>query len=154
MTKKQGFNIRINAFLEIDKKDFGRQATVFAMIDGITKTGKLPDDFFATATIISIDAKQGAADVPDAPAADQGEQIDPANTPLTTDPMPDGATVLESSEMLDLSVFQTIKLADGTETYRRISAEQNAAEIDGMDGSVTEMVGDKVTKRGGKQVAV
>lgn len=129
MTKKQGFNIRINAFLEIDKKDFARQAKVYGLIDGITKTGKLPDDFFATATIVGIDAKQGTADIPDAPPADQGERPDAANTPLTTDPLPDGAIVLESAEALDLSVFQTIKLVDGTEQFRRISAEQNIAEI-------------------------
>lgn len=129
MTKKKGFHIKIGAFLEIDPKDFARQAKVFGMIDGITKTKTLPADFFALAKIVDIDAKQGTADIPDAPAADKGDRPDAANTPLTTDPLPDGATVLESVEALDLSVFQTIKLADGTETYRRISAEQNAAEI-------------------------
>lgn len=128
MTKKKGFNIRINAFLEIDPKDFARQSKVFGMIDGITKTKSLPDDFFSIAKITEIDAKQGTADIPDAPPADQ-TQFDPASVPLTTDPLPDGAIVLEAADDLAGGVFQTIKLADGTEAYRRISTDQNAAEL-------------------------
>lgn len=69
MTKTTGFKVRIDAFLPIDKKDFGKQAAAYAMIDGITKSGKLPDDFFASATITGIDARAGIAELPDAPAS-------------------------------------------------------------------------------------
>ena len=69
MTKKTGFKIRIDAFVEIDKKDFGKQAAAYAMMDEIKKSGELTTDFFETATILGIDAKQGSAEAPDAPAA-------------------------------------------------------------------------------------
>ena len=42
--------------------------------------------------------------------------------------MPEGATVLESATDLGGNIFQTIRLADGTETFRRISDEQDRAE--------------------------
>jgi hypothetical protein len=70
VTKKHGFKIRIDAFVEIDKKDFGKQAAAFALMDTIKRTNKLPDDFLTTATITSIDAKQGSADIPDPTAAE------------------------------------------------------------------------------------
>jgi hypothetical protein len=125
MTKKQGFKVTIVAFVEIDKKDFGKQAKAFETMDAITKTGKVPADFLTSATILSINAKQGGADVPDAA---KGDEFDPATWPLTTEPLPEGATVLAATTMLDTSIFQTVRLVDGTETSRRISAEQDAAE--------------------------
>lgn len=149
MTKKTGFKVNIVAFVEIDKKDFGKQAAAFAMMDTITRTGKLPDGFMASASILAINAKQGSADIPDQPASEP-DKNDPASWPLTTDGLPDGATILEQSEALDLSVIQTIRLADGTETLRRISADQAAAED--AASAPNEMVGDKVTRRGGKPV--
>lgn len=82
MTKKHGFKIRIDAFVEIDKKDFGKQAAAFALMDTIKRTNQLPDDFLSTATITGIDAKQGSADIPDAPAL-----IDPPDEP----PLPEVA---------------------------------------------------------------
>lgn len=129
MTKTKGFKIRVDLFLPIDKKDFAKQAATYQLIADIQKTGKVPAELLQAAHILSIDVKDGSAEIPAAPAADSGNQDDPALTPLTTDPLPDGAIILESSEALDLSVIQTIKLADGTETMRRISAEQDAAEI-------------------------
>lgn len=68
MTKLKGFKIKIDAFLAIDAKDFGKQAAAYATIDGIQKTGKLPDGFLDTVTIVGIDAKIGSHEVPDAPA--------------------------------------------------------------------------------------
>lgn len=149
MAKKTGFKVNIVAFVEIDKKDFGKQAAAFAMMDTITRTGKLPEGFMASASILSINAKQGSADIPDQPASEP-DKNDPANWPLTTDGLPEGATILEQSEALDLSVIQTIRLADGTETLRRISPGQAADE--GETSAANEMVGDKVTRRGGKPV--
>lgn len=66
MTKKSGFKIRVDYFVEIDKKDFGKQAAAFAMIDTITKTGTLPADF--SGVVLEVSAKQGSADVQDVPA--------------------------------------------------------------------------------------
>lgn len=145
--KTQGFHVRIDAFVTIDKTDFGKQAAAYAMMDAIKKTNKLPDDFFTTAVILDINGKAGSAELsPTATSGDQGDKMDPANWPLTTDPLPEGATVIESTTDLAGHIFQTIKLADETETFRRITAEQDAAE----QATATEMVGDKVTKRGGK----
>jgi hypothetical protein len=125
MTKKQGFKVRIDAFVEIDKKDYGKQAAAYAMMDAVTKSGKLPADFWTSAVILGISATPGGAEVPDAPKNDGGG---PADVPLTTDPLPEGAIVLEATTGLDGLVFQTVRLADGTEVGRRISAEQDATE--------------------------
>lgn len=127
MTKKFGFIIRLDAFVEIDKKDFRKQADAFALMADIEKSGKLPPSFFEQAKILGLTVKQGNTDVTDAPAA-TGEKPDPADVPLTTDPLPEGATVLESTTDLGGNIFQTIRLADGTEAFRRISDEQDRAE--------------------------
>lgn len=130
MTKKAGFLVTLSYFLPIDKKDYAKQAATYQAMAEIEKTGRLPADLISTAILVGVPkVKQGNQDVPDAPAGDQGDKQDPATWPLTADPLPDGAVILESSEALDLSVFQTIRLEDGTETFRRISAEQNAAEV-------------------------
>lgn len=145
MTKKQGFKVTIVAFVEIDKKDFGKQAKAFETMDAITKTGKVPADFLTSATILSVAAKQGGADVPDAPTSgDQGDKTDPANVPLTTDPLPAGATVLEATTDLAGHIYQTVRLADGTEIGRRITAEQDKAETGSIppqtdDGKAAEV---------------
>lgn len=149
MTKRTGFIITATYFVPIDKKDFAKQAAAYATMAEIEKTGMLPADF--SGAILSVKAKQGTADVPDAPQGTQPDRTDPANWPLTTDHLPDGAEVLESTTDLAGHIFQTIRLADGTETFRRITAEQNDAEL--AAAPVTEMVGDKITKRGGKPVS-
>lgn len=123
MTKTKGFKLRIEAFLPIDKKDFNKQAAAFATLAEIERTGKLPAGFFDQVTILGIDAKEGSAELP---APDYIN--DPATVPLTTDPLAEGAAVLEATTALDGSIFQTVRLVDGTEVFRRISAEQDAAE--------------------------
>ena len=80
MTKKSGFKIRIDAFVEIDRKDYGKQAAAYAMMAEITSTNKLPDDFFAKATIISIDAKQGSAEIAEPAAVEPKEPVTPPVT--------------------------------------------------------------------------
>jgi hypothetical protein len=136
MTKKFGFIIRLDAFLEIDKKNFAKQAEAFALMAEIEKTGKLPAEFFERAKVLGLTVTQGNKDVPD--AAKTGDEFDPATWPLTTDPLPEGATVTAATTMLDTSIFQTVRLADGSETSRRISAEQDAAET----GKVSPQVDD------------
>lgn len=126
MTKKAGFLVTATYFLPIDKKDFAKQAATYQAMAEIEKSGKLPPDFTTTAVLVAVKAKQGSADVPD--AAPAGDRQDPANWPLTTDPLPDGASIIESVDALDASVFQTIRLEDGTETFRRITAAQDKAE--------------------------
>lgn len=127
MTKKSGFLITATYFLPIDKKNFAAQAKTFTAIADIEKTGTLPADF--AGTVISVKAKQGSADIPDAPqTASEPDKADPASWPLTSDPLPADATVIEATTDLAGHIFQTLKLADGTETFRRITAEQDAAE--------------------------
>lgn len=121
MTKKHGFKIRIDAFLELDKKNFGKQAETYGLIAEMQKTGKLPANFFDTAVIVKVDARQGGQDFEDAPGDD-------GDVPLTTEPLAEGSTVIASAMMLDGNVFQTVKLADGTEQPRRVSADQDEAE--------------------------
>lgn len=134
MTKKFGFNIRLDAFLEIDKKDFSKQAEAFALMAEIEKTGKIPATFFERAKVLGLTVKQGNADIPDAPAGgEQTDKADPANWPLTTDPLPEGAIVLEATTDLAGHIFQTIRLVDGSETFRRISAEQDKAETGSIE---------------------
>lgn len=123
MTKKTGFLITATYFLPIDKKNFAAQAATFSAIAEIEKTGTLPADF--AGTLIAVKAKQGSADIPDAP---QTASVDDKDVPLTTDPLPEGASVIEGTQGLDGHIFQTVKLADGSETRRRITAEQDAAE--------------------------
>lgn len=126
MTKKHGFKIRLDLFLELDKSDYRKQATTFAAIAEITEKGKLPEGFLDLATIVGVSAKAGGYD-PDEPATG-GSEPGPADTPLTTDALPDGSTVADSVIALDGSVFQTLKLEDGSEAFRRISVEQDTAE--------------------------
>jgi hypothetical protein len=129
MTKKFGFIIRLDAFLEIDKKNFSKQAEAFALMADIEKSGKLPAEFFERAKVLGLTVKQGNSDIPDTPTSgNQGDEFDPANWPLTTDALPEGAAVLESTTDLAGHIFQTIRLVDGAETFRRITAEQDAAE--------------------------
>lgn len=102
MTKKTGINIRLDAFIEIDKTNFAQQRDAFGVLAEIEQTGKLPANFFDLAVIVDLSAKQGSADVPDAP--------------IGTDPdEPALPGVIEEEP-------------------------------------VTEMIGDKITKRGGKPV--
>lgn len=152
MAKMKGFKISLDYFLPIDQSDFGKQSAAFALADAIQK-GNIPDDFFKSAIAIGVTVKQGSSDIDIAPPKDDAKDINPADVPLTTDPLPEGATVLEASEALDGSMFQTIRLVDGTETYRRISHEQNAAENPDIEPAATKMEGKKVTERGGKPVA-
>lgn len=129
MTKLTGFKVRIDAIIPIDKTDFGKQAAAFKLMDDITKTKTLPANFFDLAKLVDVSAKQGSAEVADEPPANDANKDDPANTPLTTDPLPEGAVVLEASDALDQTIIQTVRLVDGSEVMRRISAEQNAAEL-------------------------
>src|SRR5687768_7110574 len=99
MAKTQGFKIRADFFLPLDKKDFAKQRDVYGMIATIQETGKLPDDFLSRVTLISVDARQGGHETPAAPGTDL--TVDPAATPLTTDPMPEGATLVDSMAALD-----------------------------------------------------
>jgi len=129
MTKRTGFLITATYFLPIDKKDFAKQATAYATMAEIDKTGTLPADF--SGTLLSVKAKQGTADIPDAPqTTSEPDKTDPASWPLTTEPLPADAVVLESTTDLAGHIFQTIRLVDGTETFRRVTAEQDAAEQD------------------------
>lgn len=129
MTKKSGFLITATYFLPIDKKNFAAQAATFSAIAEIEKTGTLPADF--AGTLIAVKAKQGSADIPDAPqTASEPDKSDPASWPLTDQPLGDDATILEYTTDLAGHIFQTIRLADGTETFRRITAEQDQAERD------------------------
>lgn len=130
MTKRTGFLITATYFLPIDKKNFAAQAATYAAIAEVEKTGTLPADF--SGTLISVKAKQGSADVPDAPQTPSNEpdHTDPASWPLTSEPLPADAAVLESTTDLAGHIFQTIRLADGAETFRRITAEQNQSELD------------------------
>lgn len=125
MTKKTGFIITATYFVPIDKKDFAKQALAYATMAEIDKTGTLPADF--AGTLLSVKAKQGSADIPDAPTQPEGQ---PGDVPLTTEPLPADAIVLESATDLAGHIYQTIRLADGTETGRRITAEQDASEQD------------------------
>lgn len=128
-TKTPGFNIRIDAFIPVDKKNFSAQAAAFALVGALQDTKKITPEFLQGATILDINAKLGTADLTAIPAATKtGDEFDPAAWPLTTDPLPEGATVLESTADLGGDIFQTIRLADGTETFRRISDEQDRAE--------------------------
>lgn len=130
MTKKHGFKIKAEFFLELDKMDFKKQAATYAALAEIQSTGKLPASFLETATVISVSAKAGGYD-PDEQASgstDGDGETGPADTPLTTDPLADGATVVDSMLGLDGNVFQTLKLEDGSEAFRRISADQDTAE--------------------------
>jgi hypothetical protein len=130
MSKKPGFKITIFGFIPIDKKDFKRQAEIYAAMAKLQEPGaKLTPDLLALMTMTAPPkVGQGSAEVPDAPYQHAGDMNDLANWPLTADPLPEGATVLEASEPLDGSIMQRIKLASGVETMRRISAEQDAAE--------------------------
>lgn len=125
MTKKTGFLITATYFLPIDKKNFAAQAATFSAIADIEATGKLPADF--AGTLLTVKAKQGSADIPDAP---QTAAVDPKDVPLTTEPLPADAVILETTTDLAGHIYQTIRLADGTETGRRITAEQDQSEQD------------------------
>ena len=125
MTKRTGFLITATYFLPIDKKNFAAQAATFSAIADIEATGKLPADF--TGTLLTVKAKQGSADIPDAP---QTATVEPKDVPLTTEPLPADAVILETTTDLAGHIYQTIRLADGTETGRRITAEQDQAEQD------------------------
>ena len=127
-TKTKGFKIRLDLFLPIDTDDFGKQAAAYATMDKLQKARQVTPELLEAATLMDMSVKIGSEELPDAPAVEI-DKTDPANTPLTTDPLPDGAVILESTDALDASVFQTIRLADGTEHFRRISAEQNDAEM-------------------------
>lgn len=141
MTKKSGFLITATYFLPIDKKNFAAQAATFSAIAEIEKTGALPADF--AGTVISVKAKQGSADIPDAPqTASDPDKADPASWPLTSDPLPADAAVIEATTDLAGHIFQTLKLADGTETFRRVTAEQDQAERD-ADARLAEATGGK-----------
>jgi len=130
MTKRTGFLITATYFLPIDKKNFAAQAATFSAIADIEATGKLPDDFIGE--LISVKAKQGSTDA--APVAEttttEPDMTDPAKWPLTTEPMPADAVILEATTDLAGHIFQTIRLVDGTETFRRLTAEQDQAEQD------------------------
>lgn len=63
MTKKTGFKVRIEAFVEVDKKDFKKQADAYATMAKIEETGTLPADFLETATILGVTAKAGSAEI-------------------------------------------------------------------------------------------
>lgn len=147
MTKTTGFKIKIEAFLPIDRTSFAKQAAAYQMMDALQTSGKFTQELINSLVITGLVAKVGSADIPDAP--DQGDNSlnDPANIPLTTDPLPEGAIVLEAAEALDNTVVMTVRLVDGTEVGRRVSADQYAAET---KEPVTEMEGGKVTKRGYK----
>jgi len=96
MTKKTGFLITASYFLPIDKKNFAAQAATYAAIADIEKTGTLPADF--AGTLIGVKAKQGSADIPDAaPTTSEPDKTDPASWPLTTEPLPADAVILESA---------------------------------------------------------
>lgn len=125
MNKKTGFLITATYFLPIDKKNFAAQAATFSAIAEIEKTGTLPADF--AGTLIAVKAKQGRADIPDVP---QSADVDPKDVPLTTDTLPADAVILEATTDLAGHIYQTIRLTDGTETGRRITAEQDQAEQD------------------------
>jgi len=125
MTKRTGFLITATYFLPIDKKNFAAQAATFSAIADIEATGKLPSDF--AGTLLTVKAKQGSADIPDAP---QTATVEPKDVPLTTEPLPADAVILETTTDLAGHIYQTIRLADGTETGRRITAEQDQAEQD------------------------
>jgi len=125
MTKRPGFIITANYFLPIDKKNFAAQAKTFAAVAEIEANNKLPADF--AGTLLTVKAKQGSADIPDAP---QTATVEPKDVPLTTEPLPADAVVLETTTDLAGHIYQTIRLADGTETGRRITAEQDQAEQD------------------------
>lgn len=139
-TKKTGINIRLDAFIEIDKTNFAKQRDAYAMMATVQETGKLPTNFWDLAVIIGAPTcKPGSADVPEPVVTGDQDKTDPANWPLTTDALPEGATVLESITAFDGSIFQTIRTVDGTETFRRISDEQDRAEtgrgIDQTEGN-------------------
>lgn len=88
MTKTKGFKLRIDAFLPIDKKDFTKQAAAYATLAEIKQTGKLPDGFLDQVTIIGVEAKEGSAELPDAPAVDADPApVDPPDEP----PLPEVA---------------------------------------------------------------
>lgn len=149
MTKKTGFIITATYFVPIDKKDFAKQAAAYATMAEIDKSGTLPDDF--AGSLLSVKAKQGSADVPDVPDAPAASTTternpnDPASWPLTTEPLPADATVISSDTDLAGHIFQTIRLVDGTETFRRMTAEQNQAELDAA-GRLAEATGKTKTK--------
>lgn len=129
MTKKTGFIITATYFVPIDKKDFALQAKAYATMAEIDKTGTLPADF--AGNLISVKAKQGSVEVDDAQTGiPSPDKADPASWPLTTEPLPSDAAVISSTTDLAGHIFQTIRLADGTETFRRITAEQDQAELD------------------------
>lgn len=127
--KKKGFILTVTAFMETDPKDFAKQAATYTAMAEIEKTGKLPPGMLDTLPILGVVAKPGSRELP--PTAPTKPDPNDANlTPLTTDALPAGATVIEATTALDASIFQTIKLADGSEAFRRISAEQDKAETD------------------------
>jgi hypothetical protein len=121
MAKTQGFKITATFFLPVDKKNFTAQRDAYGLVAGIQESNKLPDDFLSRVTLIDVSAKQGGHELP---AASGGNVADPALTPLTTDPLPEGATIVDSVAALDDSIFQNITLAGGTASTRRISAKQ------------------------------
>lgn len=125
MSKTKGFKVRIDAFVALDPKDYKKTAAAYAAMDEISRTKKLPEGFLDNATILDVSAKMGTAEIP---AAGTGSPDDPAAAPLTTDPLPEGATVLSSATVLDGTIVQTVKLKDGSEVARRISADQAKAE--------------------------
>jgi hypothetical protein len=123
-TKTKGILVTVTFLLPLDKGNFAKVAATYNEVAEIDRSKKLPDDFLTRATLVTIATKEGAVELPTA----GGDKNDPASWPLTTDALPEGATVIEASTMLDGNIFQTIKLADDKETFRRISAEQDAEE--------------------------
>lgn len=147
--KTRGFKVRIDAFLPINTTDFREQAKAYQAIADMNENGKVPDDFFKTATITAMSVKQGTADLP-APA-EFGSVDDPAATPLTKNPMPEGAQVISFQEGLDQTIIQTVKLADGNTVTRRISDMQHKTEQAASQSAGTSSASGKGRKRAGQQ---
>lgn len=124
--KTRGFKVRIDAFLPINTVDFREQAKAYAAIADMQDKGKIPDGFFTQATILKLDVRQGSADIPEPP--EFGTVDDPASTPLTNKPLPEGAEILSQQTGMDQTIIQTVKLKEGNEVIRRISAEQDKTE--------------------------
>lgn len=135
MSKKPGFKIRIDGFVVIDKSNFGQQAALYGHMDTLKTKKVIPPELLAMITVTDATGKQGAVEVPDPPSPFSAALGDPAATPLTTDPLPEGAAVIEAAGALDGTVIQTVKLADGTEVLRRVSPEQDEAERKALEAA-------------------
>ncbi len=73
MAKKTGFYVNVKYFVEVDKKDFAKQAAAYGLLAEIEKSKTLPDDFASSAVVVDIAAKQGSYDPG---ASETDEQID------------------------------------------------------------------------------